>query len=233
MERKMKPWPFFVAFAILIGTIGFMESLSQGDLILRKEAFSSFPLTLANRWQGKELEMDQDVLDVLKVSDYMMRYYQPISMDDGTDSKPPLLPLSLYVGYYESQRTGATYHSPKNCLPGSGWNFAESDIVSIPLTPTRPGTRSIVVNKVLIQKGIEQQMVVYWYHDRGRTIASEYMAKAYMIWDAMTQNRTDGALVRIIVPVKESPEDAFQTGVKFLHDMWPELIKHMPPSILT
>ena len=227
----MKSWPYLVAFAILIGTIGFMESMSHGELILQKESFSSFPLTLANRWQGKELGMDQEVLDVLKVSDYMMRYYQPIPIRDGTDNQPPLTPLSLYVGYYESQRTGATYHSPKNCLPGSGWNFAESDIVSIPITHSGPSKRNILVNKVLIQKGIEKQLVVYWYHDRGRTIASEYMAKAYMIWDAMTQNRTDGALVRIIVPVRESPEEAFQIGVTFLNDMWPELINHMPLSI--
>ncbi len=229
----MKSWPYLVALVILIGTIGFIESMSHGDIILQKESFSGFPLTLANRWQGKELGMDQDVLDILKVSDYMMRYYQPISVSDDTHNQPLLSPISLYVGYYESQRTGATYHSPKNCLPGAGWNFAESGIVSIPITQSDSGKRSISVNKVLIQKGTQKQMVIYWYHDRGRTIASEYMAKAYMIWDAMTQNRTDGALVRIIVPVKDTPEEAFQTGVIFLNDMWPELIHHMPSSITT
>ncbi|MEC4672955.1 MAG: EpsI family protein [Nitrospirota bacterium] len=229
----MKSWPYLVALAILIGTIGFIESMSHGDIILQKESFSGFPLTLANRWQGKELGMDQDVLDILKVSDYMMRYYQPISVSADTHNQPLLSPISLYVGYYESQRTGATYHSPKNCLPGAGWNFAESGIVSIPITQSDSDKRSISVNKVLIQKGTQKQMVIYWYHDRGRTIASEYMAKAYMIWDAMTQNRTDGALVRIIVPVKDTPEEAFQTGVIFLTDMWPELLNHMPSSIPT
>ena len=229
----MRPWPFLVALAILIGTFGFLESRSQGEIILEKMSFSNFPLTLANRWQGKELGMEKDVLDVLKVSDYMMRYYYPITGTHSPETQAPLQPVSLYVGYYESQRSGATYHSPKNCLPGSGWNFSEVGTASIPVTNDHSGQRNIIINKVLIQKGREKQLVLYWYHDRGRIIASEYAAKAYMIWDSMTQNRTDGALVRIMVPVHDSPEEAFQTGVIFLNDMWPELIKHMPSSIQT
>ena len=229
----MRFWPYLIAFSILIGTLGFIESMSRGEPILSKKSFADFPLTLANRWHGKELGMDQDVIDVLKVSDFMMRYYQPISVAEDTGNQSNLSALSLYVGYYENQRTGATYHSPKNCLPGSGWSFAESGTVSIPITDSGSTPRTILVNQVLIQKGIEKQLVIYWYHDRGRIIASEYMAKAYMIWDAMTQNRTDGALVRIIVPIQETAESAFQSGITFLNDMWPDLINHMPPPIPT
>jgi len=86
---------------------------------------------------------------------------------------------------------------------------------------------------VLIQKGVDQQLVLYWYHDRGRVIASEYWAKGYMIWDSMTRNRTDGSLVRIIVPVSGTPEEAFEVGVAFLKDMWPALLTHMPSSAMT
>ncbi len=226
----MKPWPLIVASLILIGTIGLIQSLSHGELIPAKKPFADFPMTLADRWEGQELPLEEKVLDKLKVSDYLMRIYTPTPAAAGAHQTPPLEPVSLYIGYYESQRTGATYHSPKNCLPGAGWNFADTSMASVPMTKSGP---SILINKVLIQKGVDQQLVLYWYHDRGRVIASEYWAKGYMIWDSMTKNRTDGSLVRIIVPVSGTPEEAFEVGVAFLKDMWPVLLTHMPPSAMT
>lgn len=187
-------------------------------------------MILAERWEGKDLSLEQKVLDLLKVSDYLMRVYVPTPLATSTNHTPPLVPVSLYIGYYESQRTGATYHSPKNCLPGAGWNFADTSMASVPIANNG---QSILINKVLIQKGIDKQLVLYWYHDRGRVIASEYWAKGYMIWDSMTKNRTDGSLVRIIIPVSGTPEEAFEVGVTFLRDMWPALLPHMPPSALT
>jgi len=226
----MKPWPLVIASLILAGTLGLLQSLSHGELIPAKKSFSDFPMTLVERWQGKELSLEENVLDILKVSDYLMRVYKPIPQHPGTGESSPLVPVSLYIGYYESQRTGATYHSPKNCLPGAGWSFAQTSMVSVPIADTG---QSILINKVLIEKGIDKQLVLYWYHDRGRVIASEYWAKGYMIWDSMTKNRTDGSLVRIIVPVSSTPEEAFEVGLTFLNDMWPALLSHMPPSART
>lgn len=226
----MKPWPFVVASLILVGTLGLMQSLSHGELILAKKPFSEFPMVLANRWQGKELPLEEKVLDILKVSDYLMRIYNPTASSSEVTQTTPLAPISLYIGYYESQKSGATYHSPKNCLPGAGWSFADTSMASIPIAH---GGQSILINKVLIQKGDNKQLVLYWYHDRGRVIASEYWAKGYMIWDSMTNNRTDGSLVRIIVPVSGTTEEAFEVGVTFLNDMWPALLTHMPPPAMT
>jgi EpsI family protein len=224
----MKPWPLVVASVILVGTIGLIQSLSRGEIPLAKKAFSDFPMTLEDRWEGKELTLEPEILDILKVSDYLMRIY---SQKPSTNSPSVTqLPVSLYIGYYESQRTGATYHSPKNCLPGAGWSFAETGMTSVPIGNSG---QSILINEVLIQKGMDKQLVLYWYHDRGRVIASEYWAKAYMIWDSMTQNRTDGSLVRIIVPVSGTTEEAFELGVTFLNDMWPALLSHMPSSTMT
>ena len=90
------------------------------------------------------------------------------------------------------------------------------------------GAQSIQINKVLIQKGLDKELILYWYQDRGRVIASEYWAKGYMIWDAMTQNRTDGSLVRISVPVTTTTEDAYQYSLGFLRDVWPLLLDYMP-----
>ncbi len=235
----MKRWPFFIAVFLLIGTYGFIQSFSKDERLVSNKPFEQFPLKLANQWEGRELGIDQKVLDILKLSDYMMRVYSPVVAQGGEESEisaeeeqdiqmtgvASSLPVWLYVGYYQSQRTGATYHSPKNCLPGAGWQFMESDFSSM----TMPDQTQITVNKVLIQKGLEKQVILYWYHDRGRVIASEYWAKGYLVWDAMTKNRSDGSLVRISIPVRDSTiEEAFDHGVGFLRDLWPTLLEYMP-----
>ncbi|MGH9460264.1 MAG: exosortase C-terminal domain/associated protein EpsI, partial [Vicinamibacteria bacterium] len=182
------------------------------------------PLSIADRWDGRELGMEQKIVDMLGVTDYMMRLYNSRSMDE----QDPV-PVMLYIGYYQSQRTGATYHSPKNCLPGSGWRIEQSEYVTVPVSETT----NITINKVLIQKDMERQLILYWYQDRGRAVASEYTAKAYFLWDAMTKNRTDGSLVRISVPVVTSPEDAYEDSLQFLRDTWPLLGDYFPKGIET
>ncbi len=216
-----------------------MQSVSKQEQLVNNKAFEEFPLNIAGDWRGKELGLDEKVLDVLKLSDYMMRVYMPVTGQGGTESElvgsdmpsaqlahmKPNLPVWLYVGFYQSQRTGATYHSPKNCLPGAGWQFMASDFVTLQM----PDGVNITVNNVLIQKGLEKQVILYWYHDRGRVIASEYWAKGYLIWDAMTKNRSDGSLVRISVPVKNGTvQEAYEHAVDFLQDLWPTLLEHMP-----
>ena len=235
----MKKWPFVIALIMLVGAWSTIESLSYGESIKSKRPFRDFPLTLESQWKGKELGLEEKVLDVLKLTDYLMRVYWPIP-DTASQGGEPLSadthsseqvegraqdgPLWLYIGYYESQRTGSTYHSPKNCLPGAGWQFVESEYVTVPMGQ---GQKKMI-NRVLIKKGLEQQVILYWYQDRGRVIASEYWAKGYMIWDAMTKNRTDGSLVRISIPVVSSAEDAYRQGVDFIQDLWPVLLEFMP-----
>ena len=222
---RMKKWPVIVAVVMLVSTWGLLQSLSHGEPVLMRQPLATFPLTIGDRWQGQELGMEQKILDVLKLNDYMNRVYVPKqkarNMEKGGEG---LLPVYLYVGYYQSQRTGSTYHSPKNCLPGAGWQFVESEQMVVPVS----GGASITINKVLIEKGLDKQIILYWYQDRGRIIASEYWAKVYLVWDAMTQNRTDGALVKISVPVGQSSEQAFALGLAFLQEMFPLLSGHLP-----
>ena len=228
----MKRWPIIVAVVMLMSAWGSLQVLSHGEPILAKKPFAQFPLSIAERWQGKEFGLEQNILDVLKLSDYMMRVYVPVpraqTMGDGREGEKGGRggPVWLYVGYYQSQRTGSTYHSPKNCLPGAGWQFVESDQVPVPVA----GAGNITINKVLIQKGLDKQVILYWYQDRGRVIASEYAAKGYLIWDAMARNRTDGALVRISVPVSSTTDQAYHHGLAFLQDLWPLLQDYMPEA---
>jgi EpsI family protein len=214
-------WPFITAIAMLLTAWMALEMLSSPEPVPNKKPFATFPLTIAHRWEGKEVGLEPEVLDILKLNDYMMRIYAYRREEKSSN------PVWLYVGYYQSQRTGVTYHSPKNCLPGAGWQFVHSDEVSVPLSDGN----TITINKALVQKGMDRQVILYWYHDRGRVIASEYLAKAYMIWDALTMHRTDGALVRISVPVSDTPDAAHDRAVAFLVDFWPLLLDYMPPGI--
>ena len=210
----MKPSPhFWVGVALLLAMTVLLQHVSHGELIPLKRGFAEFPLQVGDRWRGQELGMEKPILDVLKVDDYMMRLYQD----------PRGEPVWLYVGYYKTQRTGVTYHSPLNCLPGAGWTIQSQGIVPVPVAD-----RTLHVNQVVIQKGLDRQLILYWYQDRGRIIASEYWAKGYLVWDAMTKNRTDGALVRISVQVTSTTEEAYQHALTFLRDAWPLLWDFMP-----
>ncbi len=233
----IQKWPYLLAVGILVATTFFIETFSHGEELVTNKPFSQFPLRVADRWEGRELGLDEKVLKKLKLSDFMMRVYVPASGEvgevtgfkasEGNQSmrEKSALPVWLYVGFYQSQRTGATYHSPKNCLPGAGWQFMKSDYVTLPM----PGDQSVTINHVLIQKGLDKQVILYWYHDRGRVIPSEYWAKGYLVWDAMTKRRSDGSLVRISVPVQGgTEEEAFDHAVRFLHDVWPVLLDFMP-----
>jgi EpsI family protein len=230
-------WPYLLSVGILVATTVFIETFSHGEALVANKPFADFPLMLADRWEGRELGLDEKVLKKLKLSDFMMRVYVPASgqvgeiigfkasEDNQSMREKSALSVWLYVGFYQSQRTGSTYHSPKNCLPGAGWQFMKSDYVTLPM----PGDQSVTINRVLIQKGLDKQVILYWYHDRGRVIPSEYWAKGYLVWDAMTKRRSDGSLVRISVPVQGgTEEEASDHAVRFLHDVWPVLLDFMP-----
>ena len=234
-------WPQVTAIALLLTTWAVLNARPEHEVSLARKPLAEFPLSLSDQWIGKEVGIDSGILDVLKLSDYMMRVYVPTQLESGGGLPQTARegtqrstkgaggaphPVWLYVGFYESQRTGATYHSPKNCLPGSGWQFLSSERISVRV----PRYDSIRINKVLVQKGVNEQVILYWYHDRGRVIANEYAAKAYLIWDAMSQNRTDGALVRISVPVRRNRQEAEEQALRFLRDVWDHLVEHLPQA---
>jgi len=165
-------------------------------------------------WNAQEQPLAVEVVKVLGVSDYVNRIY----------FRPPNLPVQLYVGYYATQRTGDTMHSPKNCLPGAGWDPIFSGYVTISL----PSARQIVVNEYVIQKDLNKQMVWYWYQGRGRVIASEYAGKFWMVTDAISRNRTDGALVRLITPMNDGEAKARMRLTEFAQALFPDLDAIIP-----
>jgi EpsI family protein len=224
----MKRWPFILALCLMGGTWAFLASRSGAEVPLQRKAFAEFPLQIGN-FTGRDQKMSTEVLDLLKLTDYLTRAYVPVGVERPSGAfegqmRQAAAPVWLYVGYYGSQRTGSTYHSPKNCLPGGGWVFKSSESV----TGVLPGHPAEAVNRVVIERGFERQLILYWYQDRGRIIASEYSAKGYLILDATTRNRTDGALVRVTTPAVGSEADAFQHAVSFVQAASPLLHDYLP-----
>ena len=184
---------------------------------------AQLPMRLGE-WRGiQEPPFNRQVLDVLGVDDYLTRAY----VRSGHSS------VGLYIGYYQSQRQGETIHSPLNCLPGSGWEPLSKSTRPI-LVSTTPGDppRAIWVNRYMVQKGIDRQLVLYWYQSHGRIVASEYLSKLYLIADAVRLNRTDGSLVRVMSPaspdVQDGEERAERDVVQFVEVLFPRLREYLP-----
>jgi EpsI family protein len=133
------------------------------------------------------------------------------------------IPVGLYVGYYASQRQGDTIHSPQNCLPGAGWQPVETGVADL-----RLGERSARVNRFLIQKGLDRQVVLYWYQGRGRVVANEYTNKALLMLEAARIHRSNGGLVRLIAPVTTTADAAQTTVSAFATAFFPHLDRHLP-----
>jgi exosortase D (VPLPA-CTERM-specific) len=197
-----------VAAAIYLGDAAKTEAVAIREPLARLS-------TQVGKWQGQPAEkLSDQILAKLGVDEYVSRFY----------FNPGHSQIHLYVGYYGQQRQGDTIHSPKNCLPGAGWLPVKSGRTVIPDAAGAP----IEVNRYVIQKGLEKQVVLYWYQSHGRVIASEYWAKIYLVLDAIRMNRTDGALVRVISPAVDSEQTAEQRSIDFVRALLPHLNRHLP-----
>jgi EpsI family protein len=167
------------------------------------------------RQLGVDQRFDPQTESVLRADDYLSRTY---ALPDGRAA-------SFYVGYYATQRTGATYHSPLNCLPGSGWEMNEAATVTI--TPAS-GAQPFEANRYIVQNGDEKQLLVYWYQGRGRQTASEYWGKIYTVIDSVRRRRSDGAMVRVMMPVGPSEEAALSAATDLAAQVAPVLPEFVP-----
>src|SRR5215470_16274178 len=171
-----------------------------GEAHVDRQPLKNFPEQLG-QWQRAKPDqvIDEPTMKVLRASDYLLRDYR---LPDGQTA-------NFYVGYYATQRDGASYHSPLNCLPGSGWTLSSPDTVTISL----PDGTSFAANKYVIQNGDYKSLMIYWYQGRGRAVASEYWGKVYTVIDSVRLRRSDGALVRVTVPVGDSEDAALKVAM--------------------
>ena len=210
-----------IAAAMIVGAGIYANGAGSPERAPARETLATTPIAVEN-WRGLDTALDDDVVAQLGVDDYINRRYvsAPAATAAAAASVPP---VSLYVGYYASQRQGDTIHSPQNCLPGAGWRPVMADRSSIDL-----GGRTIPVNRFIIQKGMDRQAVFYWYQGRSRVVASELANKAWLMLDAARLRRTDGGLVRLMTPVSSSPADAFTTLTTFSSAIFPSLSSRLP-----
>ncbi len=256
--RKMTPRPRPVLRALIVTACFVLAAAgiaraSRTEPTPPRESLEQFPMQIAG-WQGESAErFDQQTLAVLGVDEYVSRIY----------SAPGAPPVGLYIGFYRSQRQGDTMHSPLNCLPGAGWEPVRTERVELPVAAWReapapawrkapalpagaapaagnapawrkaPALRTITINRVLIQKGLDRQVVLYWYQSHGRVTASEYWGKIYTVLDAIRLNRTDAAMVRVISPVADAQSPASQAASEraasaFVDALFPLLNRFLP-----
>jgi EpsI family protein len=203
--------------AVLIVQAGLFYTLSRSEAVPISRPLAEFPKALGEWRLYREGVVEQEILDVLRADDLLNRIYaQPASG----------LAANLFVAYFKSQRTGQAPHSPKNCLPGAGWVPSASETVSLNV----PGrSEPIEVNRYIVSKGDERSVVLYWYQTRDRVIASEYAAKVYLVFDSIRDNRSDTALVRVVVPVRGGDEaTASKTAMDFVQSFFAPLRSFLP-----
>jgi EpsI family protein len=183
-----------VAAGVLVNAWSYL-----GEAHVDRQPLKNFPEQLGQWHKSKPDQIiDEPTMKVLRASDYLLRDF---NRPDGTSA-------NFYVGYYASQRDGASYHSPLNCLPGSGWSLSEPDKVTISL----PNGGSFSANKYVIQNGEYKSLMIYWYQGRGRSVASEYWGKVYTVIDSVRLRRSDGAMVRVTVPLGDSEATALESA---------------------
>ena len=187
-RRRALPASLLVASAVmLMFSAAALSMPAPRAAMLERETFTSFPLQIDD-WAGRREAMNGVYLDTLKLDDYLLANYARGGA-----------PVNLYIGWYATQSAGAATHSPRACLPGGGWRIV--DLRRTALAQVRGADGPLQVNRALIAAGDQRELVYYWFVQRGRIVTNEYMVKWYLLVDSLLRHRSDGALVRLVVPI--------------------------------
>jgi EpsI family protein len=208
------PW---VLTVLLLAQAVCFYSFAFGERVPQSRPLTGFGLALRDWTDLGEQSIDRPTLEVLNADDTIYRAYK-------NDTSQHV--VTLFVAYFASQRTGKTPHSPKNCLPGTGWVPTESGTVQIPV----PGrSAAIRINRYVVVRGEAQDVVLYWYQAHGRVIASEYDAKFYTVLDSLRYQKSDMSMVRIVSPgVNGNIADATSVAIAFVQRVFPSLQTYLP-----
>jgi EpsI family protein len=207
---------YWLLLGVLLAGGMFINWFQQrGEAEVSRKPLAQLPEKLGEwRQKGDEMRFGEATESVLRATDYTQRYY---SAPDGRIA-------NLYVGYYASQRTGASYHSPQNCLPGAGWVMREPQTVEI----TTPAGKTFTANRYRIENGTFDEIMIYWYQGRGRAEASEYRDKINTVWDSAMRRRSDGAMVRVMVSVGGDEQSAAKAAIELSAQLADNLSEFVP-----
>ena len=217
MSFDRRSWTRFGLLAmVLVATFGLLRAREREEVLPAHDQLSSFPSS-PGPWQGRDLPITPETREVLGPGDFLSRDYVDLSHGQV---------INLFIAFFPSQRQGDTIHSPKNCLPGAGWNPTESTRIWM----DGPDGHKVEVNRYVVQKGGERALVLYWYQAHGRVTPSEYRAKYHLVADAIALNRSDGALVRITTLQRsgENTSDGENRVVRFAQLALPLLDRYVP-----
>ncbi len=187
---------FAVGVAFLVLTVPIAPLLVQEEFPQPvRQSLLEFPLRL-DAWEGVSSPIERQYLDALQLDDYLLADY--------TATGQPT--VNVYVAYYLSPKKGRSSHSPKQCIPGGGWEITSFEPVE--MDRVAGGAPGREINRVVIQKGGQKQIVYYWFKQRDRWITSEYLVKFFLFWDSLTRHRADGALIRLTSSVHAGESEA-------------------------
>jgi EpsI family protein len=209
-------WPRFSAtIACLLSTSLLLHFRSASEIVVPHTDLSHLSMQI-NGWSGTRIELTREDVASLGSGQFLLHDY----------ARAGGPAVTLFVAYYPSQRTGDTMHSPKNCMPGSGWTPTKSSIITI----QADDGRLITANRYILTQDKESLVVLYWYQAHGHTEANEYVAKWLLVRDAITMNRTDGALVRVLTSVEngETEAHAENRAIRFTQEAAPQLDAYLP-----
>lgn len=203
-----------IAAVLMLVTFSYLKFMGHGTDMEPLKPFSTFPKQIGE-FKGEEQFFSDEVYAAVGVDDSAL-----ISYVNSVNEF-----VQLYIGYYKSQRKGDMIHSPKNCMPGSGWEITSSSLENVELQDGK----IISIIKLILEKGAEKQIVLYWFHARGRIVNSEYKQKIFLVIDSIFKNRTDDSFIRLISPVIDKKENETLIYMKrFVKDLMPVIDEYIP-----
>jgi len=208
---------FGIPAVLMLATALVLQAHSRSEFFPPRTPLSSLPSEI-DGWKGTDSVLDQETLEILGPGEFLVRTYE-----DASELQPW---INLYIAYFPTQKAGDTIHSPNHCLPGAGWVPTSREVVQI----TRADGSSFPVNRYVVAKGGDRQLVLYWFQAHGRAVASEYWAKYYLVSDSVRMNRSDGGLVRLMTSMLqgESPDAAQARMMKLGSQFLPLLDSYIP-----
>lgn len=212
--------PWLVSAAIIVAVLGAIWQFApaRADQIMERSSFALFPMEIEN-WKGSVTFLESGVERVLAADDYILADYRATLGET---------PVNLFMAYYRSQTSGSGIHSPEVCIPGGGWEVSRWTQTKISLA--NPGLESLAVNRAIIRRGEQRQLVYYWFDQRGRRMTGDYAVKVYTLWDSIVRGRSDGALIRVVTPILKNggEADADRRLSGFLEATLPLLPRYVP-----
>lgn len=190
----------FVTVVCLLASVGLLLNTRHHETALTVHShIAELPRTFDD-WVGTDVSIQPSVLTLLGDAEFLDRRYRRGQADTSS--------VEVFIAYFPSQRFGDTFHSPKNCLPGSGWMPVDSHQTELKFQGHPP----VLVNRYLVSKGDQRALVLYWYQIHGRSVASEYWARFYLVEDSIRFNYSDGSLIRISTALAEHETEAAAQG---------------------